>query len=226
MTAVTLCITMGRRPELLRQTLTSLLMQANFDHIIAINDFRDEATNAIFEEICPQGKLISLDRQLGHHAAVDYMYAQVKTPWVFHCEDDWLFTQSLDFSKFEQVLTQQAWMTGICFRSLSDFVLTPSDAVKVLHQTYDDLAFYRLDPLHDQWHGYTFNPHFASIHLWRNFGPFASFKKERHISRTVRKSGLVMPYLTQGGCSHLGDNLSVSRPQSSGRSRFFKWLGF
>lgn len=226
MTAVTLCITMGRRPELLTQTLTSLLQHAEFHHVIAINDFRDEATNAVFQKLCPTGQLISLDHQLGHHGAVDYLYSQVQTPWVMHCEDDWSFTQNLDFGSLASTLTQQPWMSGVCFRSQSDFEISPDDQTKILYETHDGLAFYRLDPLHSQWHGYTFNPHFASVDLWKRFGSFKSFKKERHISRRVRQAGLVMPYLVNGGCVHLGDDQSVSYPKNQDRTGLWKWLGW
>jgi hypothetical protein len=71
---VDLCLTIGRRPTLLRQTLESLLPRANFKKIIAINDFRDEETNDVFKELCPNGILLNLDKQLGHHRAVDLMY--------------------------------------------------------------------------------------------------------------------------------------------------------
>ena len=71
---LTLCLTIGRRPELLRQTLQSLLDKVEFADIIAINDFRDEETNQVFRELCPQGTLINLNEQVGHHKAVDTMY--------------------------------------------------------------------------------------------------------------------------------------------------------
>lgn len=226
MTAVTLCITMGRRPELLAQTLTSLLQHVEFQYVIAINDFRDEPTTAVFQKLCPTGQLISLDHQLGHHGAVDYLYSQVQTPWVMHCEDDWSFTQNLDFESLASTLTQQPSMSGVCFRSQSDFEILPDDQTKILYETHDGWAFYRLDPLHSQWHGYTFNPHFASVNLWKRFGPFKSFKKERHISRRVRQAGLVMPYLVNGGCVHLGDEQSVSYPKNQERTGLWKWLGW
>lgn len=53
MNGVTLCITMGRRPDLLHQTLSSLLQHAQFDSIIAINDFRDDETNQVFKRYAP-----------------------------------------------------------------------------------------------------------------------------------------------------------------------------
>ncbi|MBM4189762.1 MAG: hypothetical protein FJ210_03460 [Betaproteobacteria bacterium] len=225
MNNVTLCLTMGRRPELLRQTLTGLFANAQFDSVIAINDFRDEQTNTVFQEMCPHGQLISLDRQLGHHAAVDYMYSKVKTPWIFHCEDDWLFQKPIDLQHLIKVLQAQQWMSGICMRQRSDFVLSLRDEEKVLFERYDDLAFYRLDPIHAQWHGYTFNPHLASIDLWHSIGPFSAFKKERHISCAIRKKGLIVPYWVDGGCAHLGENDSVSNPATSKKSILKHWFG-
>ena len=55
---ITLCLTIGKRPQELRRTLESILSQINFEHIIAINDFRDEETNQVFRELCPHGTLI------------------------------------------------------------------------------------------------------------------------------------------------------------------------
>jgi hypothetical protein len=71
---ITLCLTIGRRPILLRETLASLLHRAEFKQIIAINDFRDQETNDVFKELCPTGILINPNQQLGHHCAVDLMY--------------------------------------------------------------------------------------------------------------------------------------------------------
>ncbi|MEY4505911.1 MAG: hypothetical protein RL297_489 [Pseudomonadota bacterium] len=224
MNKITLCITMGRRPELLKQTLSSLLSQSVFEHIIAINDFRDEATNKVFKAMCPEGELISLDRQLGHHAAVDHMYQRVKTDWIFHTEDDWSFEKPLDFELLIEVLNAESWMSGICMRQLSDFILTAKDEQKVLYEKYKGLDFYRLDPIHTQWHGYSFNPHLTHKNLWRMVGPFSRFKKERHISRFIRQKGLIMPYWVDGGCSHLGADCSVSYPVQIKKSFIKQWF--
>ena len=224
MNGVTLCITMGRRPDLLRQTLSALLEHAQFDAIIAINDFRDDETNQAFKEMCPDGRLISLDRQLGHHGAVDLMYGLVSTPWVFHCEDDLLFEKPIDLQRLIGVLKSDPTLSAICLRQRSDFYLKPEDDRKVRFESHGGLNFFRLYPVHEQWHGYSFNPHLASVDLWRSVGPFSKFKKERHISRTIRKMGLTMPYWADGGCTHLGANDSVSYPVVPKKPFWKRWL--
>jgi hypothetical protein len=207
---VTLCLTMGKRPEELTKTLQKLLSLQSFARVIAINDFRDAPTNQAFLKVCPQGELICLDRQLGHHAAVDYMYAKVTTPYVFHCEDDWLFNESLDLGKAINLLNALPEVSQACFRDLQDCYLTDEEKLQAKKCNAHGVDFYRIDHLHPQWHGFTFNPSVFKLDLWRHLGGFSSFKKERHISRKLRSLGQYTAYMAPGPCAHIGEGVSVS----------------
>lgn len=101
---ITICLTIGRRPDLLRQTLESLSGLPPIP-VLAINDFGDAETSAVFKDFCPQGRLIQPGRHLGHHAAIDEMYSHVDTPYIFHGEDDWGFSRT-DFLKESLLLLQ------------------------------------------------------------------------------------------------------------------------
>ncbi len=219
MSEVTLCLTIGRRPQLLEQTLSSLLALFDFEEIIAINDFRDEPTNSVFRKLCPNGMLISLDRQLGHHRAIDHMYGQVKTSHIMHCEDDWLFDQHFDLGRAFKLLASNSKISQVCFRKVSDFNMNHSQHQEILQCTSDGVDYFRLDSLHPQWHGYTFNPHLSSIKLWKDLGGFSKFKKERHVSRALRAEGRFSAYIQTGCCTHIGENLSVS-PSAANPSPF------
>lgn len=207
---VTLCLTIGRRPHLLRQTLNSLFERCKFENIIAINDFRDEPTNAVFRELCPEGKLISLDQQIGHHRAVDHMYSMVQTPYVFHCEDDWLFDAPIDIAGATEALKSNSQISQVCLRRLSDFNFSESEKPLITKIRVNQNDYFRLDRLHPQWHGYTLNPHISSIGTWRSLGGFSGFKKERHISRLLRTQGFFSAYASPGACLHIGELQSVS----------------
>lgn len=211
---LTLCITMGRRQEPLKQTLESLLSRYQFAHVIAINDFRDEPTNAMFRVLCPNGTLISLNSQLGHHGAVDHMYSLVTTPYIFHCEDDWEFDDSLDVDKAIDLLNSESSLSQVCFRRLSDCYLTPEEQTKAKRCDSKGASYFRLDDLHPQWHGYTFNPHVMARETWLKLGKFSQFKKERHISRMLRKQGRYTGYINPGPCHHIGGDISVSSKPS------------
>lgn len=215
LSTVTLCLTVGKRPDLLKKTLDSLLGLNRFSHIIAINDFRDEATNEMFRSLCPQGQLICLDHQIGHHKAVDLMYAQIKTPYVLHCEDDWIFDSSIDLESAIHLLENDPRISQVCFRKIVDFNLSETDRSKVL-EVHDAIQpYFRMDSLHNQWHGYTFNPHLAKLDLWKSLGGFHKFDKERHISRHLRSQSLFTAYMNPGSCVHIGELQSVSPSASN-----------
>lgn len=207
---ITLCLTIGKRPKELEESLSSLLSFLPFRHIIAINDFGDEPTNDVFTKLCPHGTLISLGYNLGHHKAVDLMYDKVTTECIFHTEDDWLFDACPDID-FAKKLLDEPSVSSVIFRKIPDFIYDEQDRQKAIitHTTHGD--YVRLDGLHEQWHGYSFNPHLAKKSLWQAHAPFSQFKKERHISRHLRKQGLHIAYLEQGVCHHIGHD-SVANP--------------
>ncbi|MCP2039945.1 glycosyltransferase involved in cell wall biosynthesis [Neisseria sp. HSC-16F19] len=224
MQGVTLCLTIGRRPELLRQTLDSLFAQdVRFDHIIAVNDFGDVPTSEVFKALCPDGELVDLGRQVGHHAAVDAMYRRIQTPYVFHCEDDWLFDGDLMLDNAASLLTHPQ-INSVCLRRLPDFPFYEAEAEKIDVLQYQGVDYCRLDHLHEQWHRYTFNPHLAKLDLWQSSGGFSRFKKERHISRWQGEQNRFVAFMQPGACVHIGENLSVSNPKPSWFKQMKQWL--
>lgn len=212
---ITLCLTMGKRPDLLKQTLESLFAHHTFQHVIAINDFGDEATNEAFKTVCPHGILINLGHQVGHHAAVDALYAGITTPYVFHCEDDWYFYSAPDLEA-SKVLLERPDVSSVCYRALSDFRFEANAHAKIQHCTHttasQNIPYASLHNLHDQWHGYTFNPHLAKLDTWHHAVTFTKFKKERHISRWQRSLGRNVAFISPGNCHHIGDDASVANP--------------
>jgi O-antigen ligase len=207
--AVTLCMTMGNRPELLDQTLGSLLALHTFKHVVAINDFGDEASNAVFRRHCPHGVLVETAPGNGHHKAIDLLYAQVTTPHIFHIEDDWHFATPIPFAAIFEALATHTRISQVCLRNLDDF--TPGGFAPTAHKVDGGaLPLFKLTALHDQWYGYTFNPHVTTTRLVKSLSPFSAHRKERHISRTLRHNGLYTAFLNPGGCTHLGDDHSVT----------------
>lgn len=221
---VTVCITMGRRPDLLTQTLQSLQPLLAEMRVLAINDFRDAPTNEAFHSVCPHGEIVEPGQHLGHHGAVDFIYAQVKTPYILHLEDDWTFDR-LDFIEPAIALLEaEPKFSQVCLRKLSDFPFPPEEMAKAIHGQAAGVDYARLDPLHKQWYGWTFNPHIARVETWRQITPLTQYKKERHISRALRAKGWVTAFLTPGPCAHIGEDASVSTPKPGMFKRFKTWV--
>lgn len=221
---ITVCLTMGRRPDLLRQTLESLRPDLDGLTVLAINDFGDSATNDMFARVCPQGRLIDLGHQVGHHRAVDALYSAVETPYIFHIEDDWAFSRHGFLPEAKRLLDADSALSSVCFRDISDFpdYIAWGDAPR--HVETEAGSYVRLDALHREWHGYTFNPHLARKALWQNLGGFSGFKKERHISRHIRSLGQVIAYASPGACAHIGEDDSVSVAKVPLEKRLKNWL--
>lgn len=207
---ITLTLTIGKRPDMLAQTLDSLLSRTNFVNIIAINDFGDDATNRVFTKFCPRGQLINPELSSGHHAAIDRLYRDLHTPYVFHCEDDWLFERTPDLDSAVTLLSSDQRISSVCFRQIQDFDLEPSLLEQLQTTKSGSLEYYRLDGLHEQWHGYTFNPHLIKSQTLTTIKRFSNFKKERHVSRLLRQKGKHVAYLHPGSCRHIGADCSVS----------------
>ncbi len=210
--SITLTLTIGKRPVQLLQTLESLLEKVSFAEVIAVNDFRDEETNTAFRQICPSGILLCPSEQLGHHGAIDALYQRVKTPLVFHCEDDWHFDKVPDLAAAAALLESHSDLTAVCFRQVEDFGLPATTLEQIPAIDTEHGIYKRLDVLHDQWHGYTFNPHLITTETLRSIGNFSRFKKERHVSRFLRKQGKHVAYMQPGACHHIGFENSVSHP--------------
>lgn len=223
---LTACITMGRRPQLLMETLQSLAPFLADIPVLAINDFGDDATNQTFQENCRHGRIVNPAARVGHHRAVDLMYQEVKTDFVFHFEDDWYFDRYDFLDECEDILRSSPMASAVCVRSVREFIgpdlMLKTESLSTASGTH----YLRLDQVHDQWYGYTFNPHIAPKSTWANLGGFAGFQKERHISRHLRGKGRFVPYLSNGACRHIGEADSVARAKIPLSRRIKNLLGF
>ena len=220
---ITLCLTIGRRPDLLRLTLESLkgLPQTP---ILAINDFGDEETNAVFREKCPNGRLIEPGHHLGHHRAVDLMYSHVDTPYIFHCEDDWRFSRTDFLQDALKILEADTKVSSVHFRATDDIPLEDTARARISTETINGISIENLSAAHNEWYGFSFNPHVAKKLLWHELGEFSKFKKERHVSRLLKSQKRYMAFLMPEACRHIGDGRSTVEQNNKLVKRFKNWV--
>lgn len=223
---VTACITMGRRHQILRETLTSLLPLLSAMPVLAVNDFGDDETNAVFRELCPDECILETQSRHGLHSVCDRMYERVGTPFILHLEDDWRFDHCDFVMPSLRLLQNNHEISVVCVRDIDDFSFSSEtyNAIPIYDAEHLGSRFARLDSLHRQWHGYTFNPHIARRDDWVRLGGFSQFRKERHISRALRTKGKFVAYLRPGACRHIGGGQSVTTPHLSPAQKFKAWL--
>lgn len=208
---VTICITMGNRPDELRSTLESIGPDLRSLPFIAINDFQDKETDKVFKEIIPHGRIIKQRGNIGHTRAIDAIYGHVQTPYIFHMEDDWTFTRTDFLEDALKVLTSDDQISMVLLRDLQNIPLAKKHPDDVIHLETSGVPWARLDKTSEKWFGYTFNPHLSRRSTWLELGGFAQFRGEGIISQYFRDHGYYVATLKPGPCYHAGMNHSVRK---------------
>lgn len=221
---VTLTMTIGGRPRLLRQSLKTIVDNYEFPHVVAINDFNDRLCDEVFLEFFPNGVLISDGVKRGHHGAMSELYKNIQTKFVLHTEDDWVFDGGIDFNKIKNLLNENKKITEFCFRDVYSFLgVSEIDRITLTHLS--GVSFFDLSNVHEEWYSYTFNPHLIKLENIELIGDYRSYKKERHISRFFKKKGMFVAYANPGVCKHIGDGVSVANPNANRKkSKFRIWI--
>lgn len=221
---VTLCLTMGGRPDLLRTSLESLAEKWKFQKIIAVNDFSDPLCDAVFKEIFPDGVLLSDQKKRGHHGAIDWLYESIDTEFVLHTEDDWVFFDGIDLGSIQRLLRQEHLALSYCFRSVKDFLSKEiQDGIQEVEKS--KVKYFNISGVHPEWYSYTFNPHLIKTENIRKIGKFSVYKKERHVSRAMKSQGFFVAYAAEPLCTHIGDGQSVANPWANKKKPTMKlWI--
>lgn len=194
---ITLCLTAGGRPDLLEDTLTSLLPHNGqfFDAIFISNDVGDQQTSDVAREFAPTATILHHETRMGHHATVDDLYERVTTPYIFHCEDDWHFDP-----------------VAFVPEALALLEANPTASLVSVRQT--GCLYHWSGQPHPftpkpAWSGYGFNPGLLRRSLWKEVGPFSRFRTEREINRAVEAMALSIHPLLPGLCYHTGGGRHV-----------------
>jgi hypothetical protein len=129
---ITAVLTSCRRYDLLEETLNSFFTMNStpLEKLIVVEDgpgipqeVRDKFNGWPIE-------WISTGRRVGQIAAIDYAYSRVKTPYIFHMEDDWLFYRSGFLVKSLIVLETNPKCLQVWIRALDDTINQPSRIIQ------------------------------------------------------------------------------------------------
>ena len=91
---VTVVLTSCGRFDLLETTIESFIRfnQHPIKHFIIIEDSGDDAVYGCVPELYRQYFTFLINKsKLGQIKSIDKAYSLVDTPYIFHCEDDWVF---------------------------------------------------------------------------------------------------------------------------------------
>lgn len=210
---VTFVLTSCKRFDLLEPTLRSFLKYNTYpiEEYIIIEDSPDiEKLNRVLKKF-PGIKFKTLfnDPQLGQLRSIDKAYSFVKTEFIFHCEDDWLFYRHGFIEKSFSIFLEKEKIINVWLREQNDTNQHPLESE--VHQTADGVRYkYLKTGFQGGFHGFTFNPGLRRTKDYELIKPYANWPDEIDLSNEYyHKYQFRGVILTEGYVKHLGDHRKI-----------------
>jgi GT2 family glycosyltransferase len=118
MSQVSVVITACGRPDLLRKTIESFLLSNTYPiaQWIITEDSGIPGINKDVQNTYPDFTWIETTGRTGQIASIDRAYALVKTPYVFHLEEDWESYKSGVIEESIQILESNDQISAVMCR--------------------------------------------------------------------------------------------------------------
>lgn len=219
MEQITFTLTSCGRPDLLKRTLDSFAALNTYPiarYIIHEDGLHAECVQLIREHY-PFFEILGSPDRVGLAASIDRLMTEVKTDYVFHCEDDWLFEGNANFIKDSASLLDFSAKNKESFHEQIHrvWIRHKNDSPHPLLR--DDYCIYWNGEIHYQcltqdwrgtWSGYSWNPGLIRMSDHKKFFPngVSDFGDEAACSRHVNEMGYNAVALVNSACRHIGYN--------------------
>jgi hypothetical protein len=198
---VTFALTSCGRPDLLEKTMDSFLEMNTYpiEKYIITEDSGIEGINDI---LIKKYEFLNIEwiinkTNIGQIKSIDNMYAKINTKYIFHCEEDWLFTDKSFIEKSMIILENHPRILQVCLRDQSD---TNGFPIAKYSSEFD---FYKL--VNDSPCGcFSFNPGLRRLHDYKLISSYESIGHEAEASIKYKKLGFRMAILKTKHVEHIG----------------------
>jgi glycosyltransferase involved in cell wall biosynthesis len=207
---VTMVLTSCNRLDLLEKTILSIpkLTLNKIPKKILIDDSADQNC---FEKLKKENKngyliewtLLLNEEKLGQPGSIDRAYSEVKTKYVFHCEDDWYFEDGNFIDRSLPILEKYDNILQVTFRSDS-----PHPVCDDVYEEGTDFEFEVLVPGYNGWPGFTYNPNLFRFSAYEEIKPIVG-KTEKDVGLIYKDKELFTVALKHRTVSHIGDGRHV-----------------
>ena len=174
---ITLAITSCGRMDLLEKTLISFF-KFNAYPVFKTIIIDDSGGNFDAKRIskCIPGKyeFIINKKNIGQIKSIDKLYKKIKTPYIFHCEDDWEFNRSGFIEESLHILKHNKKIITVWLRAHNDTNNHPlTEFINLKHRKKYKLLQKNFRGI---WHGFTFNPGLRRLSDYLLLSPFQNQK--------------------------------------------------
>lgn len=198
---ITVVLTSCGRQDLLARTVRSFEKYATtelIDEFIIVED--GPIDNSFVKELMPSIKNIRLLNspvpKRGQLVNIEWVYPQVKTPYIFHCEDDWEFNAP-NFIEDSYAIMEAHPACLQVFMSSHQYqwqVAYNRSWVEDTVYTVGDLKFWKLRPWiqHDGGLGFSFNPGLRRLSDYYKIGGYRAPVESRYGPGFEEKDGCLI----------------------------------
>lgn len=220
--AYTIVLTSCNRFDLLQQTLSSLFKYLDILPVefIIIEDSGQSGLQDVLDAFDFPFAVIQNSKNLGQAKSIDIAYAQVKTDYIFHCEDDWQFLRTGFIEQSLKILQHHKNVSVVQLRGREEQAkLRKLPAKEHLSIQY----FLALKSTDKRYFSYSYNPSLRRLSDYKRIAPFAKIGGEREVSWVFKKLGFVTAHLEVPAVKHIGSDQHLD-DQSASKNGFKRQL--
>lgn len=197
---ITFALTSFNRPDLLEKTLDSFLAMNTYP-IYKYLITEDSGIKGVNDALMKKYDYLNIEwiineTRLGQIKSIDNMYKKITTKYIFHCEEDWLFTDKSFIEKSLVILEKHPKIFQVWLRDHND---TNGHPVEFYSKEFDLL---RLG--YGPWNGFSFNPGLRRLSDYTLVGCYSDIGHEAKISIKYRELGYRAAILKEKHVEHLG----------------------
>lgn len=207
---VTLVLTSCNRLDLLQTTIESIPKETlgKIPTKILIDDSADSTCFSILEQENKTGylqdwTLLFNHEKLGQAGSIDRAYAEVSTEYVFHCEDDWYFTDGDFIDRAIPILDKYDNVLQVTFREGE-----PHKAADEIYEKDTESAFKVWIPGWEGYPGFTYNPNLFRFSVYEKVKPIRGIS-ERDVGFKYVSMGYHTVVLEKRSVRHIGDGRHI-----------------
>ena len=184
---ITLVVTSCGRFDLLKRTLETFdrYNTAPIREVFITEDSgSDAARDCLPAGWAPHSRFWINRPALGQLASIDAAYAEVKTPYIFHCEDDWAFYRPGFIEDSMCLLEHEPDSLQVWLRSLHHDLAEHSPYVSAgERRVLDGIPYYPVVSSKADWQGFSFNPGLRRLADYALAAPYAAQGGEKRLSK-------------------------------------------
>ena len=214
---ITFVLTSCGRFDLLNDTIASFLAfnTAPIARYLVVEDSGDASVRDVLARFDVEIELLVNDPPRGQMKSIDRAYADVTTPFIFHCEDDWRFFRSGFVEESLLLLEHFADISTVLCRRRGQNVVHDVVAYASGVRRLSGVEF-RRPPMnaHEFWGGYSFNPGLRRLADYQRIGPFGECRHEFDASVRFKRAGMGIAVLEHPACETTGHGRHIHDPHA------------